>query len=345
MKKLLLFVLVSCFIFPFQRIWAEEKKDGDLKENGDRQEDEESEERDGDGEEKRDLRAKARDIFQKGKELFAQKDYVGASAAFKQAYEIWQHRVVLYNLAVTYAFMGEHVQATVYARKFLKQAADDEKDLPRVLKDSMNSVGVLDLKVPDSEAALFVDGRLVGHGAAEVIVHPGTRVVDVRSGDRVLVRAEVRVEGGKYRAWELAEMDKAPDPEPMPEPKKKPLVEKKPSPPPPPPPVSSLKRVHWGAFSAVAALTVGSLIGAGALSLKTRNIHEEFEKDRTNTELADQGKKYQIGANILWGVTGAAALSAVILAVFTDWKGERKGKGSTVSYSIYPGGTSLRVSF
>ncbi len=339
MKKFFSLVVVLCLFFPLHSVGAEEEGDPGK----------EQEEGEGIAEDvEENPRAKAREIFRKGKDLFADQDYAGAAAAFKQAYEIWQHRVVLYNLAVTYAFMREHVQATVYARKFLEQAAEDEKDLPRVLKDSMNRAGVLYLKVPDGEAALFVDGRFVGHGEAELVVLQGVRVVEVRSDDRVIVRTELTVEGGKYRAWELAEMPKTTDPEELPEPKKEPTVEKKPTPPPPPPPpVSSLKRIHWGFFTAAAALAFGSLIGAGGLSLKTRDISKEFEKDRTNSELADQGKRYQLGSNILWGVTGAVALSAVILGVFTDWKGERKGrnKDSAVSYSIYPGGSSLRVSF
>jgi len=95
------------------------------------------------------------------------------------------------------------------------------------------------------------------------------------------------------------------------------------------------------------------LAGAISLSIKTRSLHKEFQEDKTDADLADQGKNYQLGANVLWGVTAAAAVGTAVVAVFTDWKGTSASEeesptpkeGERVSFGVYPGGGTLRVSF
>ena len=304
-------------------------------------------------------KAKARQLFKKGKKLFKKKDYDAAIAAFKEAYAIWKHRVIIYNLAVTYAYNGNHIQAAVHAREFLKKAKGKEKNLPEVLQRSMKKVGMLIIRVPDPKAAIYVDGRQVGLGTAELMVSAGVHVMELRQKDRVIKRMEIRVEGGKEKVWELAEMPKPPRKPPRVRPRPRPRVRPRPRPPrvviqqPPKKKKKKLGTLHWGVFASAMAVTAGSLAGAISLSVKTRSLHNEFQEDKTDAALADQGKNYQLGANILWGVTAAAAVGTAVVAIFTDWKGSKASEeesptpkeGERVSFGVYPGGGTLRVSF
>jgi hypothetical protein len=60
-----------------------------------------------------------RERYERGVDLFTQKDYGGALAEFQRAYQLTPYSVVLYNLGLTYAELGRPVEAVDTLQKVL----------------------------------------------------------------------------------------------------------------------------------------------------------------------------------------------------------------------------------
>ena len=88
----------------------------------------------------------------------------------------------------------------------------------------------------------------------------------------------------------------------------------------------------------MAALAVGAAVGALAVSLRTREIHDDYMVSQTDLLLRDRGIQYQRTTNALWGVAGAAAAAAVVLAIVTRWK-----RGEQPRVTVIPAATDRGV--
>ena len=324
-------------------------------------------------------RAAARSHFRRGRRFFKRRKFDKAIAAFKKAYESWKHRVILFNLALAYAFKKETLVSARYLHRFLKKAPPKEQRLPKILNRVQDSVGVLHVKVPDPDAEIYIDGRLIGRGEAEAVLMPGSKVLELRKKDRVVKRAFVRITAGKETVWELGEMPALkPSPESRPsarekpgeepdarEPSKKEADARKPDEPhrPARPAVPADQRrketpedratstggLHWSYFAVGVATTVAAAISAGALSYQTRSLHQDFQDDDTNASLAQKGRRYQDAANAMWGVTAGVAVVTGVVAIFTEWKpesaDERQDEPDSVDVSVHatPSSTGLTI--
>ena len=108
-----------------------------------------------------DPRDEARKQLRLGKRYFKQKKLDKAIAAYKRAYKNWQHRVIVFNLALAYAAKGDHVNSAIQVRLYLKKAPPRERRLPRILKQVRKKVAVLTIQISDPNAFIYVDSRRV----------------------------------------------------------------------------------------------------------------------------------------------------------------------------------------
>jgi tetratricopeptide (TPR) repeat protein len=297
-------------------------------------------------------KARAKKLFRAGKQLFQQKRYKKAIVQLEKAHRLWKHRVIVFNLALAHAHLGDNIRAMIYLRRFLAEAPPAERKLPRILQQVQQKVGVLVIQLPDPRAAIYVDGRLVGHGRVELVVKPGRKAIEISLGKRTVVRKSIEVPAGSEKTWELAEMPR-PRPTRRRPPGTRPRLRPRPAVTPtgasPPAPASaparSSRNVHWGYFTTFTVVTAGALAAAIAMGFKTKQAHEDFvASGRTDPALHDDGVKYQRIANALWGVTAAAAVTATMLAIFTRWRRpERSTPRISVKPTIWPGGAGLTV--
>jgi tetratricopeptide (TPR) repeat protein len=311
-------------------------------------------------------KVRAKKIFARAHKLFKKRKYDRAIALFKQAYGLWKHRSIRFNIALAYALKGDKVQAVIHLRQYLKKATAKERKLPELLKRVQGQVGVLVVQVALPKASIFIDGRLAGKQKVEVVVEPGARVVEVRVGDRVVARKIIVLAAGKEKLWELAGTVAVP-PRPAPprpvEPARKPPPPVKPAPatvqPPPAPPVEAalpelrlprdrprpLGRVHWGYFAVTASLAVAAGAAAAATTVKAVQLHDRYMDEIGNLNLRKKGMRYEDVANALWGVTGAFGVASVILAIFTRWRGPEKETGVSVMPLVVPRGSGVALSW
>ena len=289
---------------------------------------------------------KARRLFARGQRLYKRGKYEEAAKAFEAAYELWAYRAILFNIALAHAMAENRFKAAVNLHKYLKDASQKEMDsLPEVLKKLRREAGVLIIVTPSKEAKIYVDGRMVGVGRADLVVKPGARAVDIRVKDKVVASKMVKVKGGGEKTWELAQIPRPAarkgGPRVAPrkaEPTPQPVVKKE----------SPLAKLHWAYFASACGVTVAALAGAIATHMKSSQYKDDFEKDRSNESLRDKGITYFWVSRSLWGVTAAAAAGSVALAIFTRWSSSSKesptkGPQVTLTPGPTPAGAGLTV--
>src|SRR5687768_3777957 len=74
----------------------------------------------------------ARAQFDAGVAAFAEERYADALAAFKAAYELRPHPVVLVNIANCHMELGEPVEASALFERYLREADPDDRRRPDV---------------------------------------------------------------------------------------------------------------------------------------------------------------------------------------------------------------------
>jgi hypothetical protein len=303
-----------------------------------------------------DARTAVRRPFELGKKLFNRGRFLEAVTAFKAAYAIQPHRVIEYNIALSYARAGKPVEALPWLRRYQQGATAQDPPLDPALQQVPLRVGTLVVKVGDPAAAIYVDGRLVGRVRVEIVAEPGQRAVDVRLGDRVLARRIIDVVAGKENVWEITSAERPPperraEPAAVPRPVRpaEPLAarrsERPLAPVPPPPrPRRVRARLHWAWFATVTALAAGAAAGAAAFSVMNRNAYDGFLEDRTNAALRRDGVRYQVTANALWGTAAGLALGAAVLSLFTRWRPTERPGAVGVLPVVGPGAFGLELS-
>ncbi len=160
-----------------------------------------------------------------------------------------------------------------------------------------------------------------------------TRMLKARPGESLTLDLELKPGSATAAAPTPAPTDgTTPDPKPEPEPE---------------PGDSSF---HFPVYTAIAGGAALAALAAGiALSVSANNAYDEFETtqdlDRYN-ELKDQIPGLELGANISFGVAGAAAVGAVLLYLFVDRPAAQDADAeATANLILGPTGAALKVTF
>jgi len=239
----------------------------------------------------------AKKLFAKGQKLFLRDKYGPAIKEFKAAYAEWPYRVIHYNMALTYTFMKEDEKAYHHLTLYLKDATEKEKDLPRELEDLKKRMGVIIVRANNPDATILIDGKEVGSGSVEQVVHTGTREVLIKLAGRNVASKKIEVAGGALEKWS-------------------PVLEKSIS----MEPQKGFARLHWGYFTAAAGITLAAIITSSVLSVRTKSLHDEYMDKRYDANLRSEGIKTKRAAEVMWSITGLLTLGTAAVAIFTEWK-------------------------
>jgi tetratricopeptide (TPR) repeat protein len=275
-------------------------------------------------------RQAARRHFEAGKRLFEARDYPGALREFQNAQRSWNSRTFYFNIAAVYARMGETLKAGENLHRYLKLATPRERVLPEELQRIWRLVGVLVVRTPSREAEVLVNGALVGKGEVERVVFPGPHLVTVRVAGRVVSERTLVAVAGRHETWTLLAG-------PFFGPKERDIGTQG-----PPyskgsqgdePPVQDGRRrgrVHLAYFATAAALAGASLAAAGGLYARARKLNQDYLEDLSQASLRTEGLAYQHATNAMLALSGASALTAVILAFFTRWRPDAERRASVL---------------
>lgn len=279
---------------------------------------------------------KAKELFQSGQKLYKQARYAEAIAKFEEAYLVRPHPVIYFNIGKCQEQLGETAKALRAYRDYLR-LAPDAKDKETVsdaianLERRLRERGMQQLMVfaDPPTARIAVDGKELGSSPASVELIAGNHTLTVTADGYEKVERSFVMQ--TTRATEMTiSLRPAGAAKTEPLATDVPKNETKPStvePPPPTPPLvvsqpeqpKKSGRVWTYVVGGVAVASLGAGIGLGAASNGAMEqftksgphdpatVQMEFDAARANaTGLAT-------GANIAYGVAGAAAITAVIL--------------------------------
>ena len=104
-------------------------------------------------------------------------------------------------LALAYEKKGDFVQATVFLRRYMKVASPKQRrQQQRRLRRLQKRVGILEIHT-NAKAAIYVDGKRVGQGRAEVVVRPGRHVVRITRRNCPTIRQTLTIAAGSRTSW------------------------------------------------------------------------------------------------------------------------------------------------
>lgn len=275
-----------------------------------------------------DPNAKAKELFASAQKLYAQARYTEAIAKFEEAYLARPHPVILFNIGKCWEQLGETAKALRSYRDYLRlspDATDKEtvSDAVANLERRLKEKGVQQLLVfaDPQNARIEVDGKVLGTSPSSVELTAGNHTLAVKlDGYEPVERAFVM---SVQRATEMTITLRPVGSKPA----DAPVAEK---------PVTTTPTVDPGTSGVVATreqpkkggrvltYVAGGVAVAGlgtgiALGLVSSSAQKELTGSQHDRPAADalvsRANSMALGANIAYGVAGAALVTAVVLFI------------------------------
>jgi iron complex outermembrane receptor protein len=264
---------------------------------------------------------KAKVHFKQGTALFEKGEFKAAALEFAAAYELSPHPQVLYNLASSYYEGKEPDKAIVTYRRYLAETDVDPAELVTLRQRiSQLEATVSEVRVgcAVADCVISVNGEERGKAPVTVVLLPGLHAVEAMVNGRVAEVAQVELRAGEDKSLTMALGGVAPK------------VEAQPEPVPSSEPESDLesakkKTLRWP-FWVASGLAVAAGAATVVFAVKTNKEEQEFQDTgSTDTGLHDKGVRDKLITNILIGVTGAAAATAIGFMLY-DLLGDERPK-------------------
>lgn len=273
-----------------------------------------------------DATAQAKKVFGEGQKLYTQGKYQQALARFEEAYALKPLPLLRYNVARCHERLGAPAPALRAYRDFLRLSpkAPEREAVSKAmveLQKQLHDSGVQQLLVLSEPPAaeIEVDGKLLGPAPASIELPGGEHQVTARlpgyaaSTRRITITTATMVDLSITLEAALA-------------------------PPPPPPAVTDAptapvltpaatvvvapvaepapkKRVFTWVAGGVGVAALGAAVGMGvAASGSSQRLRDGTVRPQTEAQaLYDQANTMRTGANVSYGVAGAALITAAIL--------------------------------
>lgn len=278
---------------------------------------------------------KARVAFGAAQKLYQASRFAEALKKFEEAQALKPHPVIVFNIARCHELMGNSAQALKAYREYLRLSPDAtdkaavqasiaklEKKVPAVVTQTL----IVNAEPPG--ATIAVDGKKVAAATVTIDVSAGEHTLEVSAAGYETLKRQVTVASGRTVELNLSlKPTPAPPPPPAPMvsadvPRKEKEPELTPTTAPAEPmvtkPVDQPKHVRtftWVAGgTAIAAGAVATGLGVGAsFSANSLKSGDGTRSSMEAGQLASSAQGMATGANIAWGVAGAAAITAVVL--------------------------------
>jgi len=256
--------------------------------------------------------------FGEGQQLFDNADYLGAIEAFKKAYQLRPHFLVMCNIALCHERKNDMIEAARHYQRCLKEGAD-KTDKASAVSNSLTRVEkrITWLRVSsDGGGTILVDGRTMGLAPRRIPLNPGSHAVEVRRDGAKNASTTISTRGGE-------ELDVRLTPIPIAQERSVPPVTGKPA----------RLRPHQAWFWTAAGLSLAFATAGTVTGVQTLQIRNDYEDDPTR-ELLDRGRSRRLVTNIMWAGAAVAAGSATALFVFTDFRSKRETPRGRVTMGL-----------
>lgn len=256
----------------------------------------------------------ARQVFDEGEKLFNQKDYDAALGEFRRAFQLVAHDAVRFNVAVCLEKLGRYREAVEEYEAASRSTTLSQKDLARARQGAevaRRSLGHLNVKGA-AAVSVKVDDESRCQTPCQLDLDPGNHRIQLGSAAPI----ELAIESGREHVL-LANPEAAPAERPAPPPRvTRPLRR------------ASKPEKDSGTSRGPGALTwtggALALVGAGGtvfFGLRTKNLHDDYEKQPTQERL-DDGNQSKLFTNVSIGVAAVGATLVVIDLLFLASKKE-----------------------
>jgi len=306
---------------------------------------------------------KAKEHFFKGKALFEEGAYDKAIIEFKESYGLSPVPVVLYNIAVCYDDLSKYAEAVKHYKKYLSVGKDEPAEKLAKVKERVGELskflGMLKLVVDAEGAEVLVDDAKAGVTPLEtILLETGEHELVVRKTGYFESKQRFTIVSGQtaeivVKLSKIAGVAGAKEPESASKvtvaptaarpgkeqdqgaPVKKGDGKKK-----------KLAPAAFGAMAALAGAAGVAAIATGVMAIKEDDkIPGMSAADDEWKKTADRRDTLALATDLLIGVTGAAAVAAIALAFFTDFKKPERATTAGVTLAPAPGGAGLIVTW
>ena len=272
---------------------------------------------------------RAREAFGAAQKLYQASRFAEALKKFEEAQSLKPHPVIIFNIARCHELMGSFPQALKAYREYLRLSPDaaDRDAVAASIASLEKRSQQLVINAEPAGSSVFVDGKLAGSAPVSVDVAAGEHALEVSSPGyeplkrRVTVAAARTVElnvtlSVKEAATSAVVGADSPRREPEPsltpvDPSETTTVTE--------PVVAAGRRRPFTWIAGGTALAAGAVaVGLGMAANGTVAELHSGDGSRSGTrsgELATQAQGLATGANVAWGVAGAAAITAVVLFI------------------------------
>ncbi|MBI5503142.1 MAG: hypothetical protein HY907_23055 [Deltaproteobacteria bacterium] len=288
-------------------------------------------------------REEAQAHFERGIGLMRNENWSAALVEFDRSLELYPTRAALFNRGNCLYALHRYVDALAalleWQAEYADTAAPEEERaaVAALLEEIRGYLAEVQLDVEPDGAVVRLDGVVVGTAplAGPIVVTVGPHVVEAESADGAVDRAEVTVASGDHAVLRLSPVPATGVDDPGPPPL--------PVPPPPPAMPETDDGVDQAWFWTIASTAVAAAAGAGICGGLAWSTHDTFAAGgQTDPTLRDRGSDLELAANALFGITAAAAVTALVLGFFTDFDGGESEPADGTSVAATPGGMVLR---
>jgi hypothetical protein len=267
----------------------------------------------------------ARQRFQRGLQLFEEKNYEAARVELERAYTLAPTWKLLFNIGICYSQRGDYVEALKDLERYLTEGgssvtAERQEEVKKEIANLKPRVASVVVKTNVQDAELAIDDRPVGKLTSEpIVVNPGKRKLSV-SKPGYFAGVQVIEPAGSDK------LDVAINLKPLPKATKTDLV-----------PI-----IAW---SVTGALAVGAGITGYLVTRAQKNLDDEKNKNTaTAGSLSDASSQLKTGA-LVTDILMVGAVVGVGASVYFTWFRGNSEKEPSASVGIAPGGLSLSGTF
>lgn len=277
-------------------------------------------------------KARARELYGKGQQLFKDGSYQEAERAFEEAYRTAPNPVVLLSIAECQTRSEQYQRAIDTLEAYLRDKPD-AKDRPQVtaqIEALRAKPATLTVQSDPSGASVFVDERDSGRMTpTELTLSPGHHLIGVMLDGHQHSERSVDLTPGERETLQLTLLATAPT-QPPAAPVTEPVAEDTRGP-------RHTTPGFWVATSLGAAgLVAGAALGGIALK------REKDFNDAPSAKTADQGERMALAADICFGVAAAGAITALVVYLTSGKKGAPADQQAwSVAPSLARGGAGM----
>lgn len=266
----------------------------------------------------------ARQRFQRGLQLFEEKNFEAARVELERAYQLAPTWKLLYNIGICYSQRGDYVEALKDLERYLREgegqiSEERKEEVTRELANLRPRVARVSVKTNVQDAELSVDDQPVGKvTGSPVVVNPGKRKFTV-SKSGYFAGVQVIEPAGSDN------VDVTIDLKPLPTSKKTDIA-----------PI-----IAW---SVTGALAVGAGITGYLTTRADKNLEDErSRRGATSASLDDAQSQLKTGA-LVTDILIAGTVVGIGASVYLTWF-RNKDKEPSASVGVTPGGLRFGGTF